>query len=241
MRPKRGCAVIAAAFRPEGDALAARLKEMGFSRVVSVQDGVQALESVRRFRPDALVADAVLPGIDGVSLLEKVEETPLTVYPSSVLLTPPGVAVRGRNGRIILEKPVTCEALETALAALSPEKRPVPDGKRLRAESLLDSLGIPEHPGREYLLRAIYIVWQDSRYLSSLTAGLYPVVAEEFGVKSRQAERAMRHVIDVAWRNGEIEAQYAIFGDTIDARRGNPTCGEMIAQIADILRWEGNA
>ena len=50
---------------------------------------------------------------------------------------------------------------------------------------------------------------------------------------------AMRHAIDVAWRTGEIEQQQAIFGDTIDARRGKPTCGEMIALLADILRWEG--
>jgi hypothetical protein len=46
-------------------------------------------------------------------------------------------------------------------------------------------------------------------------------------------------VIEVAWRTGEIDEQARIFGDTIDARRGRPTCGEMIAQLADILRWEG--
>ena len=65
--------------------------------------------------------------------------------------------------------------------------------------------------------------------------------AKEFGADARHVERAIRHVIDVAWRSGEMEAQYKIFGDTIDAKRGSPTCGEMIAQIADILRWEGRA
>ena len=50
---------------------------------------------------------------------------------------------------------------------------------------------------------------------------------------------AICHVIDCAFRTGEIERQHRIFGDTIDARRGKPTGGEMIAQLADILRWEG--
>ena len=51
------------------------------------------------------------------------------------------------------------------------------------------------------------------------------------------------------WRTGvtvsmsmpKDRAMVTYFGDTIDAKRGSPTCGEMIAQIADILRWEGRA
>ena len=81
----------------------------------------------------------------------------------------------------------------------------------------------------------------DSRLLRALTTRLYPSIAIEFGVERRHVERAMRHTIDEAWRSGEMEAQYRLFGDTIDAKRGSPTCGEMIARIADILRWEGKA
>ena len=102
-------------------------------------------------------------------------------------------------------------------------------------------MGIPQHCGREYLIRAIEIVWLDERLLKALSKRVYPAVAEQFGVEVRHVSRAMRHVIDAAWRSGEMEAQYKIFGDTIDARRGCPTLSEMIAQIADILRWEGKA
>ena len=68
---------------------------------------------------------------------------------------------------------------------------------------------------------------------------LYPAVAGHAGMTPAQAERAIRHVIDAAWRTGQIEQQNRIFGDTIDARRGKPTSGEMIAQLAEELRWEG--
>ena len=66
----------------------------------------------------------------------------------------------------------------------------------------------------------------------------YPEVARQTGLSPAQVERALRHAIDAAWRNGAIEHQHRIFGDTIDARRGKPTCGEMIAQLAEELRWE---
>ena len=59
------------------------------------------------------------------------------------------------------------------------------------------------------------------------------------GMTPAQAERAIRYVIDAAWRTGAMEEQNRIFGDTIDARRGRPPCGEMIAQLAEHLRWEG--
>ena len=74
---------------------------------------------------------------------------------------------------------------------------------------------------------------------NAATTRVYPEAARPLGGTPAQAERAIRHVIEVAWRRGDIEAQNELFGDTIDARRGRPTCGEMIAQLADILRWEG--
>ena len=83
------------------------------------------------------------------------------------------------------------------------------------------------------------LVWADRRLLRALKAALYPRACLGTGLTPVQAERAIRHVIDVAWREGAIEQQHRIFGETIDARRGKPTCGEMIAQLAEELRWEG--
>lgn len=244
MKTGRGRAVVATAFLPEADRLRAQLVDLGFEEVACASNGLQALRCVKDRRPDALVADAVMPSLDGVGLILRINETPLTVIPAAALLTAPGMKVR--DARIaglcaVLEKPTETAALESALNAMVPEKRPVNAQMRARAESILKYLGVPEHPGREYLTRAILIARQDARFLSALTMRLYPAVAEIYGKDQRHVERAMRHVIDAAWRSGEMEAQYKIFGDTIDARRGNPTCGEMIAQVADILRWEGHA
>ena len=106
-------------------------------------------------------------------------------------------------------------------------------------EELLDALCVPEHPGRGCLKSAVALAWADRRRLSALKAYLYPEAARQSGLKGAQCERAICHVIDCAFRTGEIERQHEIFGDTIDARRGKPTGGEMIAQLAEELRWEG--
>ena len=58
------------------------------------------------------------------------------------------------------------------------------------------------------------------------------------GVSARKVEQSMRYAIELAWKRGRIDEQYRIVRGTIDAQRGKPTCGEMIAQLADILRME---
>lgn len=242
MALKRACAVIATAFPEDARAVEPLLRKAGFSVVLEAEDGGRALRLVRERLPDLLLADAVLPVLDGVTLAERVLRLTTAVHPATLVMTVPNMRVRAMPcGCVALDKPLSEEALTEALRRTAPERRDVPPDRRRLAEETLDAIGIPVHCGREYLLRAIEMTWLDARLSHALTDRLYPALAEAFHVDRRHVERALRHVIDVAWRSGEIEAQYRIFGDTIDAKRGNPTCGEMIAQIADILRWEGRA
>ena len=137
------------------------------------------------------------------------------------------------------EEPAAEEEEAEALAALEARSTRLPPARDARLQGLLDRLGVPDHPGREMLRCAVGLVWRDRSRLQNLRDRVYPDAARPLGRTGAQAERAIRHVIDAAWRTGEIDEQQRIFGDTIDARRGRPTCSEMIAQLADILRWEG--
>ena len=123
---------------------------------------------------------------------------------------------------------------------MHPFKRRIDSNIYDKLDKLLDTIGIPEHDGRLYLCKAIILAYLDFRYVHSLTSRLYPDVGSIFGCTSARVERAMRYVIEQAWKLGRIDEQYKIFGGTIDAQRGKPTCGEMIAQIAGILRMEGS-
>ena len=80
--------------------------------------------------------------------------------------------------------------------------------------------------------------WRPAPRAPRLTTALYPLVGRRHGVSARKVEQSMRYAIELAWKRGRIDEQYRIFRGTIDAQRGKPTCGEMIAQLADILRME---
>ena len=51
-------------------------------------------------------------------------------------------------------------------------------------------------------------------------------------------EDGLRRAIDAAWTTGNSDRQYAMFGNTIDARRGKPTTAALLATAAELLRQE---
>ena len=233
-------AVLALLAEGEVRAVSGLLSEAGFEVTAAAGSVAGALEAVKRHLPDLLISDAILPGGDGLTLARRVMATGLERYPDVVLLIPRGLQLPEADADVqALEKPLTGDALRRALDAFAQDPARLPPERVRRLYGLMDRLGIPPHPGRELLFRAAALAWRDRRRLSNLRDRVYPEAARPFGGTPAQAERAIRHVIEVAWRRGDIEAQNELFGDTIDARRGRPTCGEMIAQLADILRWEG--
>ena len=216
----------------------------GYGPVLHAASGPEAIALVQAHLPELGLADLVLPGIDGIQLACRILNLPLNNYPAMVIFDPAGCMPGGyewllKCGVMVLTHPLTESGLSAAMEALSPENRELPPVKQAFLKTLMDDLGIPEHPGRQYLHSAVSLAWMDSRCLNSLKKQLYAVVARMHSTDAARVERALRYVIDTAWRTGAIAHQHRIFGYTIDARRGKPTCGEMIARLADILRWEG--
>lgn len=239
----RRAVVATAAGVPAGHIVDA-LGIAGISICALARSGPDVIEQIRSIRPDILVSDLILPGADGIDLAQRIPALPLDRYPGILLLDPAGCMPPGESrlydcGVKVLPKYSGSEEIAAVLQALIPENRALPPDISARLSSLLDDLGIPRHPGRNYLADAVRLVWMDSRYLNSLRRDLYGSVADKHLTDTSKVERAIRYAIDSAWRTGEINRQHHIFGDTIDARRGKPTCGEMIARLADILRWEG--
>ena len=233
---------VVASVAPEAPEAAVR--GAGFAPVGRAKDAAGALSLLRRLQADLLLADAVLPGMDGPALAEAVLALPLRVRPAVLLIAPGGMAVPGAEGlaarnAALLPGPAESAAVAAAWAALRARAPSLPERCEARLRGQLDALGVPEHPGRRALAAAVTLAWWDGRRLVDRKRNLYPQAARMAGMTPAQAERAIRYVIDAAWRTGAMEEQNRIFGDTIDARRGRPTCGEMIAQLAEHLRWEG--
>jgi len=112
--------------RPSLDLLTAYLSGAALE-VTTARDGQSGLEAVRRVRPDAVLLDIRLPGIDGWSVLQALKTDPETrdipvIIVSIVDERARGVAL-GAAGYLV--KPVSRDDL---LAALRGAGAPVPTG-----------------------------------------------------------------------------------------------------------------
>ncbi len=205
-----------------------------------ILDGKSAYEAALELRPDVIVTDAVMPSLDGAGLAARLAGARLVVRPAVLIAAYRGMAPSiGDDSSVrVISKPICADELRAALLETCVERRGITDYAQRKFCSILDRLGVPDHPGRAYLIEAAYLAYCDARLTSGLTKTLYPMVAGRFHVTPSAVERAMRHVIERAWASGNIEEQYGIFKGTIDAARGKPTCGGMIAQLAEMLRME---
>ena len=236
-------AVVAEPERSERERVCGMLAALGFARISTAENGFSALSLVEANLPDALVLSATLRPSDGVWLARAVLQKPLPVRPAIVLTRVAGLLLPGAEGLLaegvaIIDRPVRQEALSEALAQTDVCVRKLPERFIQRRDALLDRLGVTGHEGRAYLETAVGLAWMDMRLARRLTTALYPMVGRRHGVSARKVEQSMRYAIELAWKYGQIEEQYRIFRGTIDAQRGKPTCGEMISQLADMLRME---
>lgn len=238
-------AVAAAASERTRRALPGLLAGAGVELLRLDADGLRAWDSLMRLRPKLLVADAELPWLDGPALaLRALGTLALPLRPAVILLRWPEFALPRRSelealGARILDKPVAPGDFRSAVEELRQSPPDFPARELERMDALLDALGVPAHPGRECLKYAALICAADDGARLSLGRRVYPAAGALAGMSAAQAERAMRHAIGRAWQSDKFDNQYRIFADTVDAARGQPTCGEMISRLADILRSEG--
>lgn len=238
-------AVAAAASRETRRQIVRALSVAGIELKFMSEDGVSALRAVTNFRPNLLVTEAMLPSMDGISLTKRALcGFSLPVRPGVILLYESGYPplegeLFARSGARLLSLPVSDETFSSTakqLCAVAPTFSPE---EKTRALRLLKDLGVPAHRGRDYLMTAILLYAADDRLLYNLSTRLYPIISAKYETSVAQTERAICHVIELAWQSDKYDYQYHVFGDTIDAGRGTPTCGEMISRLADILRSEG--
>ena len=104
------------------------LADAGF-RVIAAHNGLQALERAFDHRPDVVVTDLNIPGIDGYELTRRLKQDPrtsdvpvLAVTGYAAFAADPGRARRA-GCDAVLPKPCSPDELEAAIRALINESR----------------------------------------------------------------------------------------------------------------------
>jgi two-component system response regulator (stage 0 sporulation protein A) len=221
--------------------------------VAGVSDnGEAALALAQETKPDILVTDLVLSGLDGLGLLEtllNLGELPATIVLSSFHSVQAMADCAELGVSYFMQKPCTVPVALTRIrqvAARLAKKAPVQrvtldprDGVRSLecvVSDILHEIGIPAHlKGYHYIREAILLTVDDMDVINAVTKVLYPAVAKKFASTPSRVERAMRNAIETAWTRGNIETLQRFFGYTIATDKGKPTNSEFIAMIADSI------
>lgn len=88
-------------------------------------------------------------------------------------------------------------------------------------ERLIELGATPEYKGYRYLLYAIMLAMEDETVLNRVTTGLYPAIAQRFGVSAANVERSLRTVVAAIWCDGERATLKAILGRGYREQPGN--------------------
>lgn len=232
--------------------------------VFTVHDGMQTVEAVVREQPDVLILDMIMPYLDGLGVLERLNGLELDKFPKVIMLSAVGqetITQKAINlgAEYYVVKPFDLNILAKRINQLAGvEKEGGSQGNRnntVRAvinadesragdlevdiTNMIHEVGVPAHiKGYQYLRDAITMVVEDMDLLSAVTKELYPAIAKMNNTTPSRVERAIRHAIEVAWNRGKLETLNNLFGYTVHNDKGKPTNSEFIAIIADKLRLE---
>lgn len=220
-------------------------------KVVGVaHEGQRVLKLIKESPVDVLLLDLIMPNMDGLGVLEKLQRAELPHRPRVIVFTAFGQEEMTRKAirlgaKYYIIKPFDLGALarriiETARETESKALRPPTAEEAERAVArIIHRLRIPMNfKGHLYLREAILLAVGDSALITEITKRLYPRIAEKYATTSERVERAMRFAIETAWNRGDIEFLHDLFGYSVDERKGKPTNASFIAKVADHVRLE---
>lgn len=241
----------------DSTSMCSKIKEYFSSHAVinvvkSFTDSKEGLEYILNNREeyDMIIMDLIMPDLDGISILEKMQEENIekkVIITTSYKKESAIKMVSNFNVDYFMVKPINVDILEKRILSIVEDKEiknetEVRDNEvDLKISKLLHSLGIPSHiRGYQYVRESIYIMYHNPDIIGGITKCIYPEIANRFDTTSSRVERAIRHAIEVSWARGDYEVMEEIFGHSVDFDRSKPTNSEFIATIADSLRLNKN-
>jgi len=228
-------------------------------------DGIKTIENIKNYLPEILILDMVMPHLDGLGVLETINNIELDKYPRTIVLSAVGqepitqkavtlgaeyYIVKPFNLDVLMKRIYQLSGIDNnddgklkyARAILRNDSDDDAKGLEIEITNIIHEIGVPAHiKGYHYLRDAIIMVVEDIEMLGAVTKELYPAIARENNTTPSRVERAIRHAIEVAWNRGRMETINNLFGYTVQCDKGKPTNSEFIAIIADKLRIERKA
>lgn len=228
------------------------------------KDGLEALKLIEDKKPDLVILDIIMPHLDGLGVLERLNAMNINPMPRIIVLSAVGQdkitqraitlsadyyvikpfdmnvltrRIRQMFNNTIMNKDEVKRSISFAGDGELKSSQDDPADLKQEITNIIHEIGVPAHiKGYMYLREAITMVVNNMELLSAVTKELYPSIAKKYNTTASRVERAIRHAIEVAWSRGQVETINKIFGYTIHNDKGKPTNSEFIAMVADKLR-----
>lgn len=228
----------------------------GLKVVGMAHNGKDAFEQILEKKPKVVILDGIMPELDGLGVLEKINNSNLFPKKPAVIMLSAMTEQKITQEAIDLgavyymAKPFSMDGLIKRIHMVSKSegngKSEIITNKpqnsynlEARVTEILHEIGVPAHiRGYHYMREAIMMAVDDIEVLNYITKELYPSIAKISNTTPSRVERAIRHAIEVAWSRGKLDAKNDLFSYTINMNKGKPTNSEFIALIADRLRLE---
>jgi two-component system response regulator (stage 0 sporulation protein A) len=214
----------------------------GFEVTAVAYNGIDGLKAIKENPVDVVLLDIVLPGMDGINILEEFSGIRGQKRPSFIMFT--AVSAESLTKRAIelgadyfVLKPFGLELLakrveqiyEDRSNKLSEIKPPdtfdilMNEPPAVFASNVLRKIGIqPNLKGYTYLKYAIAAGIGDKGLFESMTKEFYPAIANQYNTTASCVERAIRHSIEKAWGKGANKEIFMLLGyDEYDDRPSN--------------------
>ena len=188
------------------------LEQKGVEVTVVEKDGLQILQKMLVVRPQVVLLDAFMPGLDALAVKQKyvaAGETHTTFFVTGAFQSEEMVQELLDEGfAYYFVKPFDENVLASRVlkVAHGHQKRLITasvDSDELKVTDILHQIGVPAHiKGYQFLRDAILLTMNE------------------------------------AWDRGDVDTLNSYFGYTIHNLRGKPTNSEFIAMIADKMRLD---
>jgi two-component system response regulator (stage 0 sporulation protein A) len=188
-------------------------------------NGQEALELLVQETPDVMILDLIMPHLDGIGVLEKINQD-FEQRPEVIILTAFGQEAMTKRAvelgaSYYILKPFDLEVLGNRVRQLANNQsvpainahHPKMRNLDVEVTNLIHQMGVPAHVrGYQYLRDAIIMVIGEMGLLGAVTKELYPMIAEKYETTPSRVERAIRHAIELAWDRGNVELMNKFFG-----------------------------
>lgn len=218
----------------------------GIYHVKSCRSGNDALELIMNFNPDILILDLMLPGMDGLSLLQYIETLgkQMHILATTRFLSNYVVEAVARLGvGYLMMKPCDVQAVVSRIADIAGSQEvplvtePAP---RTAVSNMLLALNIAtKRRGYNCLREAVLLMAEKPG--QSITKELYPAVGALCGASRDQVERVIRTAIDAAWQQRDETIWRLYFPPKADGAIHRPSNATFICRLADCLAQEQSA